>query len=167
MERWQRIDEAPDPVARELLRSCCSASRWIERMLARRPLGSRKAALAVAREEWFALAPVDWREAFSHHPRIGDVETLRSRFAATRTLSEREQSVVSGATQEVLAALLQGNREYEAKFGYIFIVFATGKSADEMLGLLQARLHNDPADEIVIAAQEHAQICELRLLGET
>ncbi len=163
MERWRRIEAAPEDEARQLLRTCCGAGRWVERMLVRRPFGSLEAALDAAREEWFALSADDWREAFSHHPRIGDRDTLRRRFAATRALSEREQSGVSGASEDVLAALLEGNREYEARFGYIFIVCAAGKTAAEMLALLRARLPNDPQTEIRIAAEEHAKICELRL----
>ena len=163
MEHWRRIETAPEEEARQLLRTCCGASRWVERMLIRRPYGSRDAALSAASEEWFALSPDDWAEAFGHHPRIGDRDALRRKFAATRALSEREQSGVSAASEEVLAALLEGNREYEARFGYIFIVCATGRTADEMLALLRARLQNDPQTEIRIAAEEHAKICALRL----
>ena len=133
-------------------------------MLARRPFGSRDAALAAAREEWFVLTRADWIEAFNHHPRIGDRGELRRKFAPTRTLSEREQSGVNSASEETLAALMDANRQYEAQFGYIFIVCATGKSAEEMLALLRARLQNDPEAEIRVAAEEHAKICELRLL---
>ena len=163
MERWQRIDSAPEPEARELLQTCCGAARWIDRMMARRPFGTREAAFGAARDEWFALSPSDWIEAFNHHPRIGDREALRRKYAATRTLSEREQAGVSEASEAVLGALLEGNREYEARFGYIFIVCATGKSAEEMLELLRTRLNNDPETEIRIAAEEHAKICALRL----
>lgn len=133
-------------------------------MAARRPFDSRERALEAAREEWFALNEDEWREAFAHHPRIGDVEGLRRKFGASRVLSEREQAGVDDASEEVLQALLEGNREYEARFGHIFIVCATGKSAGEMLALLRARLHNAPEEEIRIAAEEHAKICELRLL---
>ena len=132
-------------------------------MVARLPLGSRPAALSAAREEWFALSADDWIEAFNHHPRIGDRDAMRTKFASTRSLSEREQSGVSGAAEDVLTALLDGNREYEARFGYLFIVCATGKSAEEMLDLLGQRLGNDPAIEIRVAAEEHAKICDLRL----
>lgn len=164
MERWRRIDAAPEPEARELLRTCCGSTRWIDRMLLHRPYGSADAALGAARDEWFALSPDDWIEAFNHHPRIGDRDGMRTKFAATRMMSEREQSGVSGASEEVLTALLDGNREYEARFGYLFIVCATGKSAVEMFDLLRQRLHNDPAIEIAVAAGEHAKICERRLL---
>jgi 2-oxo-4-hydroxy-4-carboxy-5-ureidoimidazoline decarboxylase len=163
MERWRAIDQAPAGEAAALLRVCCGSSRWIERMLARRPYGSEERALQAAREEWFALSPGDWREAFGHHPRIGDVDALRQKFAATRTLSEREQAGVNDAPPDVLAALLEGNRQYEMRFGYIFIVCATGQSAAEMLESLRARLPNPPDVEIGMAAGEHAKICELRL----
>jgi 2-oxo-4-hydroxy-4-carboxy-5-ureidoimidazoline decarboxylase len=165
MERWRRINHAPEEEARALLQVCCGASRWIERMLARRPFASQDEALEAAREEWWTLTPGDWREAFAHHPRIGDIEGLRKRFDATGSLSEREQSGVSGAPADVLAGLLEANRTYEARFGYIFIVCAAGKTAGEMLLLLRARLANEPAVEIRVAAEEHARICALRLVS--
>ena len=133
-------------------------------MLGLRPFGSRESALQAARDAWFALKPADWIDAFGHHPRIGDRDALKRRFASTRELSEREQSGVNEAGEGVLTALLQGNRDYETRFGYIFIVCATGKSAEEMLGLLRARLTNSPEKEILVAAEEHAKICELRLV---
>ncbi len=163
MEPWQRLDVATPDEARDLLRGCCGASAWVEGMLARRPFESRETLLATARDEWFSLEPSDWLEAFGHHPKIGDREALRQRFARTAHLSEREQSGVDGASEEILAALAEGNREYERRFGYIFIVCATGKSAGEMLELLRTRLPNPPDVEIRIAAGEQAKITELRL----
>jgi 2-oxo-4-hydroxy-4-carboxy-5-ureidoimidazoline decarboxylase len=166
MERWQRIDIAADGEARELLRLCCGAPAWIERMLGRRPFGRREEAVSAARDIWFELPADQWREAFAHHPRIGDVDALRRKFATSAPLSEREQAGVTAAPPAVLQALLDGNRAYEARFGHIFIVCATGKTAEEMLAMLNARLKNDPESEIRIAAEEHARICELRLLQE-
>ena len=148
-----------------MLATCCGTTRWVEAMLERRPFGSRDELLVAARDEWFALTPDNWREAFGHHPKIGDRESLRRRFATTAHLSEREQSGVAGASDDVVAALADGNRAYEEKFGYIFIVCATGRTADEMLRMLNERLPNGPADEIKIAAAEQAKITELRLLG--
>ena len=155
MELWQQIDTSPLEEARALLTRACGAHRWVDRMLMRRPFGSRDALLAVARDEWFSLDESDWREAFSHHPKIGQKSADR--------LASKEQSGVSGAAADLLTALAAGNREYEQKFGYIFIVCATGKSAAEMLALLEKRLPNDPASEIRIAAEEQAKITALRL----
>jgi 2-oxo-4-hydroxy-4-carboxy-5-ureidoimidazoline decarboxylase len=163
MELWRRIDAAAPASARELLRTACGSTRWIERMLSRRPLGTRERALAAARDEWLALGPEDWREAFAHHPRIGDVEELRTRSPATAQLSTKEQSAVVGASGQVLTALADGNRAYEHKFGYIFIVCATGRTAGEMLAALRSRLGNDPAIEVRIAAEEQAKITAIRL----
>ena len=133
--------------------------------MARRPFGRTDALLAAARDEWFALSPDEWREAFKHHPMIGDRAALERRFASTRHLSQKEQAGVSGARGQVLDALADGNRAYLEKFGYIFIVCAAGRSAEEMLGVLRTRLKNDPALEIRIAAAEHASITERRLLA--
>ena len=159
-----RVDDASEADAREFLTSCCGSTRWVERMLRRRPFGSDEQLLAVARREWFALTPDDWREAFRHHPRIGDRESLRARFPNTAQLSELEQEGVRGASDETLDALAAANEAYEARFGFIFIVCASGKSADEMLALLQRRLPNDPQTELLVAAEEQAKIAALRLL---
>jgi len=163
MERWRGIDATTsDADARALLHICCGATRWIDRMMARRPLGSQEAALAAARDEWFALSEADWREAFGHHPRIGDRAALRRRFG-TLDPAGREQSGVDAASEAVLAALAEANRAYEERFAYIFIVCAAGRTAEEMLTLLRARLENTPQTELHVAAAEHAKICELRL----
>ncbi|HET7220621.1 MAG TPA: 2-oxo-4-hydroxy-4-carboxy-5-ureidoimidazoline decarboxylase, partial [Vicinamibacterales bacterium] len=103
------------------------------------------------------------REAFRHHPQIGDRDALRRRFPATHHLSEREQAGVAEAGSDILAALAADNQKYVDKFGYIFIVCAAGKSAGEMLALLRHRLDNDPRAEIRIAAEEQARITALRL----
>ena len=150
-----------------MLRACCGSERWVERMKRSRPFASREAVLSVARDVWLALDETDWKEAFSHHPKIGDRDALRHRFPGTHHLSAQEQAGVDDAAGDVLGALASGNQEYEARFGYIFIVCATGKSADEMLALLRERLTNDPADEIRLAAGEQAKITALRLTAST
>ena len=132
-------------------------------MLQRRPFGTLEGLLTAARDEWFALAPADWKEAFAAHPKIGDRDALRHRFAATRDLAAREQSGVDGAPDDVLTALAIGNELYETKFGYIFIVCASGLSARQMLRMLRERLDNNPTVELRIAAEEQARITELRL----
>ncbi|MCA9687495.1 MAG: hypothetical protein KC457_35360, partial [Myxococcales bacterium] len=134
------------------------ASRWVEGMLARRPFGDR--AVEVAREVWATMAREDVLEAFDHHPRIGaSLESLREKFASTATLSAGEQSGALGADEAVLTALRDGNLRYEQRFGHIFIVCATGKSAAQMLALLEARMDNDPADELAVAAAVPERIC--------
>ena len=163
MEPSLRIDDASSDQARALLETCCGSTRWVARMLALRPFGTIAALLAAARNEWFSLMPKDWKEAFTHHPRIGDREALRARFPATHQLSEREQTGMAAASDQIIEALAQGNAAYERRFGYIFIVCASGKSASEMLDLLTARMQNDPVIEIRIAAEEQAKITELRL----
>jgi 2-oxo-4-hydroxy-4-carboxy-5-ureidoimidazoline decarboxylase len=158
-----RVDQAAAADARALLRTCCGSRRWVERMLQRRPFWSEGALLDAARNEWWALDPDDWKEAFAAHPGIGDREALRSRFADTQHLASREQAGIDGAPEDVLAELAIANKRYEQLFGYIFIVCASGLTADAMLQMLQARLVNDPAAELKIAAGEQARITELRL----
>jgi 2-oxo-4-hydroxy-4-carboxy-5-ureidoimidazoline decarboxylase len=165
MDTWQAIDRAAPDEARRLLTRACGSSRWVDEMLARRPFGSREALLAAATAVWASLDAADWREAFSGHPKIGDRESLRQRFPSTHALSAREQAGVDVASDTVLSALADANQRYESRFGYIFIVCATGKSAEEMLALLNARIGNAPEEEMRIAAGEQAKITRLRLEG--
>ena len=127
------------------------------------PLADVETLMDEAKTKWNELAETDWREAFTYHPKIGDVNSLKEKFASTSTWAEGEQGAVKEASQAALEALAAGNDEYERKFGYIFIVCATGKSVDEMLALLQARLVNSLEDEIVIAMGEQGKITRLRL----
>ena len=133
-------------------------------MLARRPFESDEAVLQAADDVWEELGREDYLEAFSHHPKIGaDIESLRKKFQSTAAWSSGEQAGVSMADEETLRGLAKGNIDYEARFGYIFIVCATGKSAGEMLALLRARLPNPPDRELAIAAGEQAKITRIRL----
>lgn len=146
-----------------LFKMCCGSKRWAEEMKNRRPFSSVDELYNIADEVWFSLTERDWKEAFAQHPKIGDIKSLRKKFQSTAELASKEQSGVARASEKTLKALAEGNNLYEAKFGYIFIVCATGKSADEMLALLNERLHNYPDDEIKIAAQEQAKITRIRL----
>ena len=133
-------------------------------MLAHVPFASREAAMKAARDEWFALDPTDWREAFDHHPRIGvSISPAAQDFSPASAISAREQAGVATAADDVKRALADGNRAYEKRFGHIYIVCATGTSAEEMVAILNARLKNDPETEMRVAAEEHAKICDLRL----
>lgn len=160
------LDAMDEAQARAALTRCCGASRWVEGMLARRPFGDDATLHRAADEVWATMSRQDILEAFSHHPRIGaDIEALRAKFAGKGDLqwSSGEQAGVSEADEATLEGLRDGNVAYEERFGFLFIVCATGKSADEMLALLRARLANDPEDELRIAAAEQAKITHLRL----
>jgi 2-oxo-4-hydroxy-4-carboxy-5-ureidoimidazoline decarboxylase len=157
------LNALPEAEAGEAFARCCGAGAWVSHMVARRPFASPAQVVETARERWESLAPAEWREAFAHHPRIGDLESLQRKYAATADLAAREQAAVSKTTRAVLEALAEGNRAYEQRFGYIFIVFASGKSAEEMLERLKDRLGNEPATEIGIAAGEQWKIMHLRL----
>ena len=153
-----------EPVAlKEALRTCCGSSVWAENMVVLFPVTDPSTLFAAAVEIWRNCSEKDWREAFTHHPKIGDIEGLKKKFAATEAWASAEQSGTGSASLEVLEALAKGNRIYEEKFGYIFIVCATGKSAAEMLGLLRERLGNEPEEEILIAMGEQEKITRLRL----
>ena len=165
MARSHELDTAADADARALLTRACGSSRWVDRMMARRPFGSDARLLRAARIEWFGLTEADWLEAFSHHPQIGDRDSLAARFPATHDLSAKEQAGVSSAHDAVLSALAEANATYLDRFGFIFIVCATGKTAEEMLALLRARLPNNRATELRNAAEEQAKITALRLGG--
>ena len=159
----QTINTASPEAAREILMRACGSTRWVERMMQRRPFGNDARLLFAARNEWFGLTEADWLEAFAHHPRIGDRASLDARFPATHDLSAKEQARVGGASAEVIAALGEANERYFNRFGFIFIVCATGKTAEEMLGLLRERLTNERGAELRLAAEEQARITALRL----
>ncbi len=163
MNALECFNAMPEAEVEAGLLRCCGATRWAAAMRARRPFPDEAALRRMGAALWRGLTPEDWREAFATHPRIGDVESLKARFSTTRTWATSEQAGVGEADAQVLKALAEGNRAYEARFGYIFIVCATGKSAAEMLALLRERLHNDPGDELIIAAAEQEKILLLRL----
>jgi len=163
--RVYRLDTLLREEAEAELLACCGARAWAAGMAARRPFGSLAAVLTAADEVWRGLAPSDWLEAFKAHPRIGEkkAETAADPRAPGAAWAEKEQGGVAAAGAETLHALAEGNRAYDERFGHIFIVCATGKSADEMLALLRARVGNEPATELGIAAEEQRKITRIRL----
>ena len=156
-----RLDElnalSVEAAQRELER-CCGSARWAAAMAGRRPFRTADDLRTAAEECWWSLGGADWLEAFSHHPRIGGGH--RGRVAAW---ARDEQSGVGGASDETIKALARLNRDYERKFGHVFLIFATGKGAEEMLAELRRRLANDPVTELRNAASEQAKITKLRL----
>jgi 2-oxo-4-hydroxy-4-carboxy-5-ureidoimidazoline decarboxylase len=148
------LNTAHDDVARRELERCCGSPRWVSAMSARRPFADKDQVLRAAEECWWSLEGGDWLEAFSKHPRIGERAVG---WAAD------EQSGVTGASDVTVKQLAALNHAYERKFGHVFLIFATGKSADLMLAELQRRMVNDPATELRNAATEQAKITGLRL----
>lgn len=150
--------------AHAALLRCCGCVRWATDMVAARPFGADAAVHAAADRLWATATTDEVLEALGHHPEIGaDLERLRERFAATATWSGSEQAGVGAADSSTLIALRDGNVAYKQRFGFIFVVCATGKSAAEMLELLQARIGNDRPTELRNAAREQGLITHLRL----
>jgi len=152
----------PQRLKDELMR-CCGSSLWVNKMLPFFPADDLVELLEDAEEQWYNCSEDDWKEAFAHHPKIGDVDSLQKKFATTAVWASGEQRGVGAASTATIEELAKYNVNYEKKFGYIFIVCATGKSAEEMLQLLKERLQHDPASEIEIAADEQNKITKLRL----
>ncbi len=158
------VNTAPSDDVRTELTRCCGAARWVEGLLSARPFHSLDHLLGTADHVWWHLGDSDWLAAFEHHPRIGaDIAALREKFASTATWSAREQQAVAGASEDTLQALAAGNLAYEARYGHIFIVCASGLSAEEMLRHLRARMDHEPEAELRIAAGEQTRITALRL----
>jgi OHCU decarboxylase len=132
-------------------------------MAAERPFRDLQALLAKADAVWWGLDAEDWLEAFSRHPKIGEKESTRAQAQEARRWSEDEQAGTHAADEETKLELAAANREYERKFGYIYIICATGKTAAEMLSILKERLQNDADRELRIAAEEQRRITHLRL----
>lgn len=142
---------------------CCNAQKWYKGLAAAAPFSSEKELYQKSDKIWASCTEEDFLEAFLAHPKIGDVSSLAKKFQATKTWAGNEQSGVDSASMEVIERLAKGNDDYEKKFGFIFIVCATGKTAAEMLALLEARIDNDRAEELLIAAGEQHKITDIRL----
>ena len=151
LEELNRLDAAALSGA---LRHCCGSSVWVAKMGGMFPMGSVMELYAAASAVWRGCGEGDWLEAFGAHPKIGERVT---------GVAAAEQAGTSVAAAEVLDALAEGNKRYFEKFGYIFIVCATGKSAVEMLELLRGRLGNEPEKEILVAMGEQEKITRIRL----
>ena len=158
-----KLNRLGDDEARAALLACCGSTRWAAEVAALRPFWDVGQLLNIAGRVWRELEREDWLEAFSAHPKIGESKAERETGEEARRWSEGEQSGARAAGAETLDSLAQANREYEERFGHIFIVCATGRTAEEMLGLLRARMGNDRETELRAAAGEQWRITELRL----
>lgn len=148
------LNALPRDAAERELAKCCGSTRWASAVAARRPFRTVDQLRRGADEIWASLDGADWLEAFAHHPRIGERAT---------GWASKEQSGTRGAPAQTRERLAKLNHDYERKFGHVFLIFASGKGADEMLAQLEQRMTNDPATELRVAAEEQAKITRLRL----
>ena len=148
---------------KEALVKCCGSSVWVNELAITFPIHDKDELYQKAEDIWFNLAEKDWREAFTHHPKIGDINSLKDKYKDTAEWAAGEQKGVEQSSADTILQLSEANQQYEDKFGYIFIVCATGKSAEEMLHILNARLENAPEVEIKIAVAEQNKITRIRL----
>ncbi len=149
------LNSAPEEAVCEGLLACCGSKRWVQQVAGRRPFSSPEALYKESESIWWSLSASDWIQAFAMHPKIGERSSSK--------WSNEEQKLMADGQKGVAEAIRQMNVQYERKFGYIFILCATGKSAAEMCSLLQGRLGNEPAAELRLAAAEQAKIMRLRL----
>lgn len=156
---WNAAGEAEALTA---MLACCGARRWAKAMVAWRPFATTADLFLAADREWSRMEEADWLEAFACHPRIGERKAT-SGSAQSATWSRQEQSSTEAAAAQLLAAIAEGNAEYDRRFGFTYIVCATGKTAEEMLAILNRRLNNDRATELREAAEQQRQILRIRL----
>jgi len=160
LQRWNLL---PTEAAANEILPCCGSRSWANAMAGRRPFPDKNTLLFVSDEVWNGLSKSDWQEAFRSHPRIGESRRPEEASQQSAEWSGHEQQMVTNASEPAKLALTEGNREYERKFGRIFIVCATGKSPEEILTILRRRLENDPTTEFREAAEQQRQITQLRL----
>lgn len=154
---------AADPhTALEAMLACCGAHRWAAGMIALRPIAGVQELSKAADRVWSTMTEPDWLEAFACHPRIGERKATHASVQSA-AWSRQEQSSTTTAREQVLADLADGNAQYEQRYGFTYIVCATGKSAEEMLAILKRRLNNDRAAELCEAAEQQRQIMQIRL----
>ena len=152
-----------DQQAYQQLMLCNTSSKWCQAMIAQRPWESLQSLMLLAIRCWLLSDEEDLLEAFEGHPQIGDITTLREKYQESKAIAGDEQSGVEQASEKVLQDLASGNKAYYQKMGFIFIVCASGKTAEEMLELLQERLNNSRQQELDNAAIEQAKITQIRL----
>ncbi len=147
------------------LELCCTSRAWITKMVESRPFKNGEDLIKIAASIWYNDCTLkDFKEAFSGHPKIGDIESLKKKYADSANWASDEQSEMSEANTETIEALAKANTSYQDKFGYIFIVSASGKSAEEMLAIINARLSHAKDDEIYVAINEQHKITVIRLV---
>lgn len=157
------LDQFPLELDDTQLQQICTSRCWQQRMKAAMPFRTPELFAQSAEQAFAFLQEPDWLEAFAGHPMIGDIETLEKKYAQGKALSEQEQRQIQQATQETLQELLELNQRYFSKFGFIFIVCATNKSAQEMLTILKQRINHSRKEELLLAALEQQKISHIRM----
>ena len=157
------LNRLPEPEAYQWFKSCCESTTWSRFMAQTRPYTSVEQIKIVATEKWPSLTDDDYLEAFKAHPMIGDIKTLEAKYANTSGLAEQEQASAIGADPMVLEELHRLNHLYLEKNHFIFIICATGQSAENMLAAIKERIHNDTKTEIALAAQQQLKIALFRI----
>lgn len=157
------LNSLPAAEAESELLQCCGSKRWAAQMAQARPYPTIDSAIDTAEQIWQSLDRDDWLEAFRSHPKIGEQKPANKLSAQAQEWSGHEQAGVAAASRETANSLAALNRAYEFKFGFIFIICATGKTSEQMLAALRERLLHDPAEELPIAAAEQSKITALRL----
>jgi OHCU decarboxylase len=163
MIRLHWLNNLSEEEASTELLKCCGSLNWARQMVSRRPIGSFEELIQKANTVWWNLDRDDWLEAFRSHPKIGENKASAKVSTQSEGWSGREQAGIHGAATQTLDELAKLNRVYEEKFGFIFIVCATGKSSEQMLAILKSRIGNDLETELPVAACEQAKITEIRL----
>ena len=159
LENWNKADES---TALYTMLACCGAKRWAAEIVALRPINDVAELSEMADRVWSTMQEPDWLEAFACHPRIGERKAAHAGNRST-AWSQQEQSRASAAGENVLAELADGNQLYEERFGFTYIVCATGKSAEQMLEILKRRLGTTRDTELREAAEQQRQIMQIRL----
>jgi allantoicase len=163
MIRLDWLNNLSEEEASNELLKCCGSQNWARQMVSSRPIGSFEELIQKAEIAWWDLDRDDWLAAFRSHPKIGENKAAATVSSQSEGWSGQEQAGIHGAATQTLDELAKLNGEYEKKFGFIFIVCATGKSSEEMLAILKSRIGNDLETELPVAAREQEKITEIRL----
>ena len=160
IEEWNAMTVE---AASEAVLPCCGSHAWARALASRRPLSTLPELLAASDAAWWSLPEQDWQEAFDSHPRIGEQHAVKHATDASLLWSAGEQQTAGLSDADAKAKLAEANRVYEAKFGRIFIVCASGKTAQEMLTIVTRRMHNTPEAELHETAEQQREITHTRL----
>lgn len=163
MSGLSALNEMPPNVANTAFLACCASHKWADAMTAARPFATASQLYETADRVWRGLGPDEWRHAFAAHPRIGERHAARDVGSRAASWSKQEQSAATASDTNTLAELAEVNRQYEARFGHVFLICASGRAAPEILANAKQRMTNDTVTELTAAAEEHRQITRLRL----